>query len=293
MVTLGWITGRLAISDSILDQAVGIPVVVGGVANLIGCSLASDSNQVQSAFFGLSFSLWVTYAYFVFETITSSGYGVSLERVLFGNMLFPLVFAGTSMALLTVQVLLSAAALGPNLWKASAWVDSSLLLLTGFHAALAWDAPDGLGLSCAILAADLLLFGSLWLRLQELRPGQLYLYVFTDANIEIVHAVFACVAGVLAVGLAAMAKTAMWAFPLLVFALLLGIVLRTVYWKQSTEEVGATATLGFAGAATPAASAPATVPVTMAPPNASRFCLEPIYNFQTQSRAAAGKSKGL
>lgn len=292
VVTLGWITSRLTMAGSVLDQAVGISMAVGSILNLLGCTLAVDSDQVQFAFFTLSLPLWIVYAYFIAETMSSP----SVETLLFGSMIFPLVSSALSMAFLTVQVLLSAAALGPNLWKKSTWADASVIFLTGFQAALCWDAADGLGISCAILAADLLCLASLWVRLLELRQGQVFLKIFTGSNIEIVHAAFVCVAGVLAVGLAAMAKTTTWVLPILMASLLLGIVLRTVYWKPASEEAReghASAVLGFPGEH-PAAPAPAPAPVavTMAPTNAARFCLEPIYNFQNQAKAA-GKSKGL
>jgi len=161
VLIFGWASARLSMADSLLDAAVTIPAAFAGVANLIACTLSDDSEAIQSSYFNIELPLWIVYASFVAEASSST----ELTDTLFGYMAFALVAAALSMSLLTIQLLLSAAAIGPKLWQKLEWMDATVILLTAFHAGLGRGAQNAYPVACAILVLNLACLGTLGARM--------------------------------------------------------------------------------------------------------------------------------
>lgn len=311
VLIFGWTSARLSMADSLLDAALTIPAALAGVVNLVACTLSEDSEAIQSSYFNIEFALWMVYASFIVEASSST----ELTDTLFGYMAFALVAAALSMSLLTVQLLLSAAAIGPRLWKDLAWMDATVILLTAFHAGLGRGAPKAYGIASTILALNLACLGTLGARMWEISRDEVWEFgVRGAAFFEWLHVGFMLLTGILTVALAYVAKTTQWALITLLCALLTGIILRTVYWARSGGKVepdrkqppAASGTLGFPSSQPPPPPQPAAAPPS-APPAAAptpsagtaaaatpglRFNMEPMHGFYPIHARPPAKSKG-
>ena len=301
VLIFGWASARLSMADSLLDAAVTIPAAFAGVANLIACTLSDDSEAIQSSYFNIELPLWIVYASFVAEASSST----ELTDTLFGYMAFALVAAALSMSLLTVQLLLSAAAIGPRLWKDLVWMDATVILLTAFHAGLGRGAPNAYPVACAILVLNLACLGTLGARMWEIPRDTVWkCNIHAAAFVEWLHVGFMCFTGVLSVALAYIAKTTQWALITLLCALITGIIVRTVYWARrggkvdpdSQQAPAVSGTLGFPSGQ-PSNDQPSALPATAAaaatgPPTGIRFNLEPMHGYYPMHARPPAKSKG-
>ena len=171
---LAWMAVRLQLSGTCLaDELVLLGFSVAALANLLACTLVSDHDLSQGAYFSAAACLWGLYAYLVAESLLVTGptaLGPNLyARVFFGSMQLFQAAAGVSLGLVTLLALLAAGAIGQRLWRQTLWIDALVVVLTGVHAALARNALlAGLDLAgVALLALPLVtawdgLFGSLW-----------------------------------------------------------------------------------------------------------------------------------
>jgi hypothetical protein len=299
---LGWASLRLTMAGSLLDQAVTIPVGIAGVVNLIACTLADDSEKVQTAHFNIVITLLLVYLELVVDSASSS----ALSDTLFGYMAFALVTAAISASLLTVQLLLSAAAIGSKLWSNLYWMDATVLLLTAFHAGLGRGAPNALGISSTILVLNLACFGTLGLCMWEISWDTIWKCgIRAIPFVQWLHVGVTCLTGVLSVALAYVAHTTTWALIILLCALLAGIVVRAIYRVRSGGQIqpdgqpqaAVSGALGFPGPPQPstAPSAPPAAAVNAAaaaPATTLRFHMDPMQGYYPVQARLPVKSKG-
>jgi hypothetical protein len=141
VVALAWVMLRLQLSGTCLaDEVILLSYFVASLFNLLGCTLVSDRDFVQGAYFGLCLCLWLTYAYLVVESLLVTGgtaVGVNpYAHVFFGSMQLFQVAAGFSFALITLVTLLAGGAVSQRLWQQTLWMEGLVLLLAGVQAGL-------------------------------------------------------------------------------------------------------------------------------------------------------------
>ena len=226
-LTAAWLSLRLALTPSLADQSVLVAAIALAVLHLLLSSALDDSPQTEDAYFCALFPLWLLYACMAIEAATSP---LKLNAALFGGLFLYQVAAAISLSILTVQVLLSAAAVarGGVIWKSSAlWLDHTLLLLSTLHACLSRESS--LEFASVLLGLQIIVIGTLWLRLWTFEAvfGTLPLsHIF-----EILHASVAGVLGILTVAAAYKARTTAWVLPVVIFPLVLYAVLRAAFWQ--------------------------------------------------------------
>ena len=226
-LTAAWLSLRLALTPSLADQSVLVAAIALAVLHLLLSSALDDSPQTEDAYFCALFPLWVLYACMAIEAATSP---LKLNAALFGGLFLYQVAAAISLSILTVQVLLSAAAVarGGVIWKSSAlWLDHTLLLLSTLHACLSRESS--LEFASVLLGLQIIFIGTLGLRLWNFEAvfGTLPLsHIF-----EILHASVAGVLGILTVAAAYKARTTAWVLPVVIFPLVLYAVLRAAFWQ--------------------------------------------------------------
>ena len=236
-LTLAWVSSRLALSPSAADQAVLCFAIALSVCNVVACSVSPSSDQPQSAYFVVLFSLWITYAYLVVEAMSLSGtpQGAALEKALFGGLFMPLVAAAMSTALLTVQTLIAAAALRERLWVNSNWADVSVVFVTTVQTCLCRQSDVGTAIFAMVFVLNFFVLLLALPRLFLPADMSLPLGIPLSSAAEYVNVTLACVSGALALGVAASKGTTLWALPVLLVLLLASLALRAAGWQSQSQ----------------------------------------------------------
>jgi hypothetical protein len=232
----GWISLRLAMADSLLDQSILAAAALLSVFHLLLSSALGDSPKTEEAYFNAVLPMWITYAALVGDAAVAPA---RLDRALFGGLTLFLVPAAISLAFLTVQTLLAAAAAsrdGP-LWRPEGmWLDGSILLLTAAHACISNPPSVGLGLSSTVLSLHILFLGSLGARLWEFDVEQHHVGSITAQYfLEIVHLCLIALICIITVVESYISGTTVWALILALAPLVALSVVRLVAWKPKDQ----------------------------------------------------------
>jgi hypothetical protein len=177
VVALAWLMIRLQLSaTSLADELVLLPYFVGSLFNLLACTLVSDHDLSQGAFFGLCVCLWGVYAYLVMESLLVTGATDAgpdpYARVFFGAMQLFQIPAGVSLAFVSLITLLAGGAISRRLWQQTLWVEVLILMLTALQGGLCGsvlilllDIVGVVLLILPIVRAWAVVFDSLWWQL--------------------------------------------------------------------------------------------------------------------------------
>lgn len=231
----GWLTARLALTTSVIDQFAMVTAIVSSVVNMLACSALYQLDQVQSALFGIMFPIWITYAYVIAEaaTVSSAVTRVYLEKALFGGMYLPLVAAAISFAFLSVHVLITAAAIYQHLWLSSAWLDNSVILITTLQACLCHRAPSENSIFAIVLAVNLLIILLAVPRTSNIPKDFKVWGVNIFPIMEYANTTLLCMSVALTIGMAYASETTNYALSVvLIPCLAIFIVLRSVFMES-------------------------------------------------------------
>jgi len=232
-LTAGWLSLRLILTPSLADQTVRVSAIALAVFHLLLSSALYDSPKPDIAYFAALFPQWVLYVCMLLEAGTAP---VRVDNALFGGLFLYFSAAAISLAFLTVQVLLSAAAVAHRgqIWRASAlWVDHTLLLLSSLHACLSQESH--LEFASALLVMQVIFIVTLGLRLWRFEDPKFPVSGGTfplALALEITHGAAAGVLGILTIAAAFVARTTAWVLPVVVVPLVIYAALRAAFWER-------------------------------------------------------------
>jgi hypothetical protein len=224
-LTAAWVSLRFAMTPSLADQSLMVAAPLLSVFHLLLSSALGDSPATEEAYFNAVLPLWITYAALVGDAAVSPA---RLDNALFGGLTLFLIPAAISLAFLTVQALLAAAAAsrdGTPLWKPEAmWLDGTILLLTASQACLFHERQ--LGVASTALSLDALLIVTLGGRLWGLEAK-------TARIFEIAHLCLIGLICILTVVGAYVSGTTVWALVLVLAPLVALSIVRFVAWTPN------------------------------------------------------------
>ena len=270
-LTAAWVSIRFAMTPSLADQSLMVAAPLLSVSHLLLSSALGDSPATEEAYFNAVFPIWIVYAALVGDAAVAPA---RLDRALFGGLTLFLAPAAISLAFLTVQALLAAAAAsrdGTPLWRPEAmWLDGVILLSTAAHACL-FHEPQ-LGIASVVLGLHVLFMISLGARLWGFDANLKLGTVSVTYLLEIAHL---CLIGLicpLTVGAAYASGTTVWALIATLAPSAALSVVRFVAWTPSSNRAHANQqqpAVDFSPSAPPASQAADFQP--SAPPASQAF----------------------
>jgi len=225
---VAWISARLTLSSSPVDQGIMIFAIVLSVCNLVACSVLPDSDAVQEAYFTVIFSLWITYTYVVVELLSTDS-RTAMEKAWFGGLFGSLAGCALSLAFLTVQTLMAAAAIHEKLWANPVWIDVSVVFITTVQTSLCRQSESGTAVFAVVFVLNFLIIA--------LMAPRLFLSAGNSSEILGIHLAsvvdYASVtlegtSAALTFSIAVSRGTTTWVLPILLAFLIAGLVFRVV-----------------------------------------------------------------
>jgi hypothetical protein len=225
-LTIAYIVARARFSQAPLEDANLIPAAVLGIFALLCATLAQNLERVQRLYFHVVFAFWLSLAYGLLEAFSVGALNVN-----------PLT-AAVSLALLTVQVLIAAAAVSETMWSGILWADLSIILVTWYHACLHHGTPPLLTAAVVTCFVNSLSTALLFIRpFYELFPDKVGTDKFSLQQIlEILSASLKALAVVIAMAVAYPSGGTTWGLPV-ILTLPMGFLIRhTVLTPAKAEE---------------------------------------------------------
>lgn len=210
--TWSWLALRLYLSTAHLDAWILAPGSCFAVVNLaLCCVFPSQSRRIETTFFQVAAGTWLACLAAVVELGTTTA---ARQRYLPDPWLSVASLA-VSLAFCTVQTLLSAASVAPDLFAdpRHLWADTYILLATAFYAALVREAQ--LAASAVVLVANLLAMASIGAKLWKLPAGAVVgtvtVQVFLESSLfaSQLAALIAALGGAYAAGMTSFALVAL------------------------------------------------------------------------------------
>ena len=235
-LTAAWVSLRLAVAQSLADQSILIAAVCLAVVHFVLSSIIGNSARTDGAYFNALFPLWAVFTLMVVEASTSP---IGIDKALFGGATLFVIPAACSLAFLTVQTILSAAAVCQNtpLWnlRPALWVDETILLVSAVYSCLCSESQ--LEFAGLLLGLQILFIGTLGARLWETDYEFLIgAYTIPLAQIwEIVHDALGCVLCILTVAAAYVTHTTKWALVVVAAMLVALVIVRAIYWSHAAD----------------------------------------------------------
>ena len=226
-LTIAYIVARASFTQAPLEDAHLIPAAVLGILALLCVTLAHNLERVQRLYFHVIFAFWLSFAYGLLEAFLVGAFNLN-----------PLTSA-VSLAFLTVQVLIAAAAVSETMWNGIAWADLSIILITWYHACLHHGTPPLFFAAVVTCFVNSLSTALLFIRpFYELFPDKVGTDKFSLQQIlEILSASLKALAVVLAVSVAYPSGGTTWGLPV-VLAIPVALVVRhTVLTPAKADEL--------------------------------------------------------
>lgn len=225
-LTVAYTVARSGITQAPLEDAHIIPAAVLGIFVLLCTTLAQNLERVQRLYFHVIFAFWLSLVYGLVEAFSVGGLAVN-----------PLT-AAISLALLTVQTLIAAAAVSDTMWQGITWADLSLILITWYHACLHHGNPQLLSAAVITCFVNSLSVCLLVVRpFYELFPDQVGTDKFSLQQIlEILSASLKALAVVLAICVAYVSGGTTWGLPVVLILPVAFVVKHTVLMPAKTVE---------------------------------------------------------
>lgn len=188
VVGIAWLAGREgAFGGSLLDFVCLSTVFYASLLSLV-CGVFLHRGRVQCAYLGVVGGVWHLYLYGVItgevvQTFFATGNATGcvansdpralVRTAFFGGTPMHQIPSGFTLALLTVDLLIAASAVGDQLWRLCAWSDVAVLAVVALHGSLSvragmvpppgmWDPAVFWGL--ASVHVVLLVFDAVWQR---------------------------------------------------------------------------------------------------------------------------------
>ena len=229
-LTVSWLAVRLSLSRSPLEEAALISAAVLGVSSLVCSSFSTSQEDTNRLYFNMLFAIWLAFVYETAECLTISSLGDKFLSASALGSVFPTASAAISLSLLTVQVLIAAAATSESVWRDCGWADATVVLVTSFQvcaqrtffedAALSWVFNSIIFLAnagiLAVLGLRSLAQFPLSMGIQLLSAEQI-MYI-TSISLIVLSSAFTLAA-------AYMSGTTLWALPVV-----LGIAISSSVW---------------------------------------------------------------
>lgn len=149
-IVLAWVVLRCNISNAAFEVSALGPAVIMSFCNLLASSLATARETAETLYFQVLFGIWLAFAYETLDVMGSS----NLAGIVLGNQALGMASMAVSVALLTVQTLVAAAAVSESLWDKCTWADVAIVFVTAFHACVKHDTHQGMGFAVVILFCD-------------------------------------------------------------------------------------------------------------------------------------------
>jgi len=162
--TGSWIALRNMASAAVLDTLVVIPGACLAICSLLICSVTpTRSPAIESSVAQMNFGTWLASVCHVVEVSTNA---LARKRIL-ADPYLSMASLGISLALSTIQMLISASSVSPNLFhtELSLWADIYLVLVTAFQAGLLGEMYTGSAVVIVLLnmASLFALMCKIWL----------------------------------------------------------------------------------------------------------------------------------
>lgn len=132
-LTVSWLAVRLSLSRSPLEESALISAAVLGVSTLLCSSFSSAPDETNRFYFNMLFGIWIAFVYEIAECLTISSLGDKFLSASALGSVFPTASGAISLSLLTVQVLIAAAATSESIWRDCGWADAVVVLVTSFQ----------------------------------------------------------------------------------------------------------------------------------------------------------------
>jgi len=233
-LTAAWISLRLAMAASLADQSMLVSAALLSVFHLILSSALSDSPKTEEAYFNAVLPIFIAYAALVGDAAVSPA---RVDRAFFGGLALFLVPAAVSLAFLTVQTLLAAAAASRDgsPWKPEAmWLDGAILLTTAVQACL--FQQHQLGIASTLLGLHIGFIVSLGARLWKFSPDTMLGSISMPYFLEILHCCLIGVICALAIGGAYDSGTTVWALIVVLAPLMALSIVRVLAWPSQVAQ---------------------------------------------------------
>ena len=278
-LAVAWISTRLALSSSPVDQGIMIFAAVLSLCNLVACSVLPDSDAVEDAYFSVIFPLWITYTYIVVELLNAdSDSRASMEKAWFGGLFASLAACALSLAFLTIQTLMAAAAIHEKLWSNSAWIDISVVFLTTVQTSLCRQSDAGTAMFSIVFILNFFTILLMVPRLFQLPVPYNEIWGIQVASVVGYASVtLEGASSALTFGIAVSRGTTTWVLPILLAFCMAGLVFRMANGGStappSAEQASGSASSNAtsASSASAPASSAAVFPVTFENPLAVRL----------------------
>lgn len=150
--TGGWVALRSYLHRTPLEEFVLIPASAVAVCGLLATSMSKVPLTIELTLFQVSFGAWFTLAYALAEAFVTSQFA----EFFLENMAFAVASLAVSLAFVTIQTLITAAAIpqGTSIWRGSTWAKVALVLLTTLQAGTKHDTHETLAFAVIVLWAD-------------------------------------------------------------------------------------------------------------------------------------------
>jgi hypothetical protein len=227
-LTVSWLAIRNSASKSPLEEASLVVAAALAFTNLLCTSFSQERKATQRLYFQLIFAVWVAFAYEIADCLTASklsdrylnspGIGRSLS----------IFSAAVSLALLTVQMLIAAAAVPELLWQGTEWTDVLVALAASFQACAHHGNPQSVeyALSVLVVMMSFCVLATTAVRLLAVFPPTFGIGLLSvDQILQIINISLKVVSSGFALGLAYSTGSPTWALPLVLF---IPIALNTV-----------------------------------------------------------------
>lgn len=202
-VTIAYLAARASLTSAPLEDAHLVPAAVLGIFALVCTTITPNVERVQRTYFHVIFAFWLSLAYGLVEAATAGAIQVNTFS------------ASVSLALLTVQVLIAAAAVSETLWHGSAWADLAVILITWFQACVSHATQGSLAAAGIMCFANGLSAALLYVRpFYQMFPEQAGTGAYSLQQIlEILSASLKSLSVVLAIAIAYASGSTIWGLP--------------------------------------------------------------------------------
>lgn len=150
--TGGWVALRSYLHRTPLEEFVLVPAAVVAVCGLLATSMSRAPLTIELTLFQATFGAWFTLAYAVAECFVTTQFA----EFFLENMAFAVASLAISLAFVTIQTLITAAAIpqGTSIWRDSTWAKVALVLLTTLQTGTKHDTHETLAFAVIVLWAD-------------------------------------------------------------------------------------------------------------------------------------------
>jgi hypothetical protein len=208
-----------------MEESILVPAAVLGVINLLRASLTTSETSGERFYFHMIFALWLAFVYEIIECLFIPDL---LKKFMYSSSLgsvFSVVSVSISLALLTIQTLVAAAAVRENLWLGTSWTDAYIPIVATFHASVNHNSTQFMVFAVIILHMSLCIFLLLIIRNTGVLPSTIQVGLLSiDEFFDIMSISFKIICSSFAIATAYIGNTTVWALPV---ALALPIFLNT------------------------------------------------------------------